>query len=164
MTGDQVRAMQRDHIVAFLLRQDFSGRVLDYGCGTAPYRGIVESGRGEWHGYNRGAYPGGSTENIGPDLPLTDQWDVILCTQMLQYVPDPRELLGEFRLASERLVLTVATNWPEVEPEDLYRFTLGGTLRLLRETGWDPKHHERLGAVPFGDREACALGYGVCAT
>ena len=151
--------MQRGAIIDFLWEQDFRGRVLDYGCGAAPYRDIVQA-CGEWHGYNRGIYPGGSKEDIGPDDPLEQWWDVVLSTQMLQYVPDVPELLGDFRGHANQLVLTVATNWPEVESEDLFRFTQTGMEQVLRETGWAVLDVRELGRVPFGDREWCALGYG----
>ena len=164
MTGDQIRAMQREHIVAFLSDQDFTGKVLDYGCGTAPYRAIVEFKGGEWHGYNRGIYPGGSKEDIGPSEPLEQWWDVVLATQMLQYVPDPLGLLQAMRQRVNKLVLTIATNWPEVEAEDLHRFTEAGIIALLRNADWEVTAIRQLGAVAFGDREHMALGYGVVAT
>lgn len=163
MSSDEIRALQREHLVRFLSEQDFTGRVLDFGCGTAPYREIVEKNGGEWNGYNRGIFPGGSKADIGVDKPLLEDWDVILCTQMLQYVPDVAKLLRDFRSASERLVLTVATNWPEVEVEDLYRFTLSGISTLLEHAGFTGVAFEQIGAVRFGDREWCALGYGVVA-
>lgn len=155
--------MQRQHIVAFLSDQDFTGRVLDFGCSNGPYRGIVEAKGGVWHGYNRGIYPGGSKEDIGPSEPLEQTWDVILSSQMTQYVPDVPRLLADFHACSKRLVLTIATNWPEVEPEDLFRFTRTGMEHLLTHAGWSVVEVRQLGAVPFGERESCALGYGfVC--
>lgn len=163
LSSDQIRAMQRELIVGFLMGQDFSGRVLDYGCGVAPYQSIVEANGGEWHGYNRGIYPGGSKDDIGPAEPLEQWWDIILATQMLQYVPDVPRLLGDFRAHANKLVLTVAANWPEVEPEDLFRFTQTGMEHLLLANGWAVVDVQQLGRVPFGDREWCALGYGfVC--
>ena len=159
MSSDEIRAMQRGAIVEFLWDQNLSGRVLDYGCGIAPYREIIEAS-GEWHGYNRGIYPGGSKQDIGGDDPLAERWNAVLCTQMLQYVPDVPGLLRDFRRAADRLVLTVATNWPEVEPEDLFRFTRMGMEHELETAGWSITDTRLLGKVPFGDREWCALGYG----
>jgi len=160
VTGYEIRQMQRKTIVAFLWDQDFSGRTLDYGCGAAPYRDIVEAS-GEWHGWNRAIYPGGLKADIGGDDPFGERWDVVLCTQALQYFPDPRGILALFRGAADRLVLTVATNWPEVEPEDLYRFTRAGITTVLEDVGWKIDEMRELGAIPFGDMERCALGYGV---
>ena len=164
MTGDQIRAMQREHIVAFLSDQDFTGKVLDYGCGTQPYRAIVEFKGGEYHGYNRGVYPGGSKEDIGPAEPLMQWWDVVLCTQVVEYVPDVPDLLAQMRSHSNKLVITWPTNWPEVEPEDLHRFTLTGMTAMLRRYDWQIEQTRQLGAVAFGDREHMALGYGIVAT
>ena len=164
MTGKEIRAMQREAIVAFLMAQDFTGRVLDFGCGTQPYRGIVEVNGGEYHPYNRGRFPGGSREDIGPDDPLSEHWDVILCTQSTQYYPDVLAMLVDFRLSASKLVLTFATNWPEVEVEDLHRFTRSGMQRLLELAGWQVFAVTRLGELPFGDRESLALGYGMTAS
>jgi hypothetical protein len=162
VTSAQVREFQRVAIVQFLLEQDFTGEVLDYGCGAAPYREIVETMGGHWNGYNRAIYPGGPQIDVGPNHPLEEEWDVILCTQMLQYVPDPIDLLHHFHASTKKLVLTYATNWPEVEPEDLFRFTRCGMERVLSE--WKILDHRVLGSIPFGDREFIALGYGVVAT
>ena len=69
------------------------------------------------------------------------------------------------------LVMTYPTNWPEVEPEDLHRFTKAGMERLLTEAGFTIVMHQRRASVfagefknspPF-DREEFALGYGVVA-
>ena len=74
-----IRETVRASLRAFVAAQDYEGkRVLDFGCGVAPYRSIVESGGGEWTGYNRGCFPGGSTEAVGPSEPLEQSWDVIL--------------------------------------------------------------------------------------
>lgn len=163
MTGTEIRAMQREHIVGFLSDQDFTGRVLDFGCGTQPYRAIVEANGGEYTGYNRAIFPGGAKADIGPDDPLSQHWDVILNTQVLEYMPDPKGLLWEFRLAASKLVITIPTNWPEVEVEDLVRFTRAGMERLLNDIGLTIREQRQLGRVPFGDREWMALGYGFVA-
>lgn len=162
MTSAEIRQMQRELIVGFLMEQDFSGKVLDYGCGAAPYRAIVEQHGGQWHGFNRSYFPGGPKVDVGPDDPFTESWDVILCTQMLQYVPEPLGLLAKFREHSKKLVLTYATNWPEVESEDWHRFTRSGMENMLAD--WYIDKHRPLGTLPFGDREHIALGYGVVAT
>jgi 2-polyprenyl-3-methyl-5-hydroxy-6-metoxy-1,4-benzoquinol methylase len=165
VTGSEIRSYQRQELSTFVSAQDYAGkRVLDYGCGAAPYRLIVEDGGGRWNGYNRSYYPGGAQVDLGPAEPLEQEWDLILCTQMLQYVPAPSDLLADFRKALSpggRLVLTYATNWPEVETEDLFRFTRSGMELLL--SGWSIEAHVALGEIPFGDHETLALGYGVVA-
>lgn len=151
-----LRDLERESIRAFV--QDcadkgyLSGRVLDYGAGNSPYADIVRAAGGEYVAYDRTANPGSCTaEDVGPEHPLVprlgmERWDAILCTQVLQYVPDwwntrrmefvsgPADLLEEMGGALEqggKLLLTVPTNWPVVEKEDLHRFTVEGVRSLL---------------------------------
>ena len=167
-----------------------SGVVLDFGCGKQPYRDIVESikpfGGPIYQAFDQAAFPANvSGEDIGKGDPLIMQgWGTILCTQVVQYVPlypdeDGLEsLLIRFRQALEdqhgHLVMTYPTNWPEVEPEDLHRFTKAGMERLLTEAGFtivmhqrrgDPKlmvcHEEILGRRVWASEYT--LGYGVVA-
>lgn len=160
-----IREIVLGEIRAFVAAQDYAGkRVLDFGCGVAPYREIVESGGGEWVGYNRGFFPGGSTEDVGPSEPLEQTWDVILCNQVIQYVENPPTLLAYF-LASlspdGTLILTYPTCWPEVEESDLFRFTRSGMEHLLSE--WRIIDHVQIGAVPFEHLERLPLIQGVVA-
>lgn len=150
-----------------------SGAVLDYGCGKQPYRDIVEAAGGSYEGFDRANLPANvSAEDVGydfgeyPDVHFGDTywWDAVLCTQVLQYVPDPGELLKRFRLHTQTVVMTYPTHWPEVEPQDLHRFTKAGMERLLTEAGFKIVLHERRGiaAVSLSGDEL-ALGYGVIA-
>ena len=163
MTGAEIRDYQRSLIRAFVESVDWRGRVLDYGCDLAPYREIVEK-TAEWHGFNRVEFPSGHQKaDVGDDLPLSHKWDMILCTQVFQYVPYPADLLRRFHATGATLVLTYATNWPEVENHDWFRYTRTGMEALL-EQYWEIVRHEQIGCIEFGDREQLALGYGVVAT
>lgn len=170
-----VRELERESIRSFVASAaaHFDGRVLDYGCGKQPYRGIVEDAGGEYVGYDRVDYPGNVSEEDLPERspnPLYSgegPWAAILCTQILQYVPDVRGLLSEFRfeLIGPKygvLVLTYATNWAEVEREDLHRFTQAGMERLLHITGYSILRHERRASLNLSGFDL-ALGYGVIA-
>ena len=168
VTSAEIRDYQRGLIRDFVEDHSWYGKaVLDFGCGNAPYRGIIEAAGGTWMGYHRRFYPGAIAVDQGPDNPLAGHWDSILCTQVLQYVLDPNHLIARFRESlihsGGELVLTYATNWPEVEPQDLWRFSRTGIEFLLSEE-WDVVQHERLGALPFGDREQLPLGGGLVAS
>ena len=148
-----------------------SGRVLDYGCGKQPYRAIVEDAGGEYEGFDLVEHPANvSGEDIGEDL-LWDAnaWDAILCNQVVQYVPFEYvttffDNLKQHLFTDGFLVMTYATNWPEVEPEDLHRFTKSGMERLLTEAGFEiVKHEWRALAARAQSGEAFATGYGVIA-
>lgn len=175
-----------------------SGRVLDYGCGKQPYRDIVEAAGGEYVGYDRSVFPAnvGGEDMFMENLGNYQKWDTILCNQVVQYVPieqDTEEgdglqgmlswicsLLQWYdmdqqdppRMIQKRghLVLTYPTTWPEIELEDLHRFTKAGMERLLVDAGFEIVKHERRAEVyarRAGIRESqddvLALGYGCVA-
>ncbi len=157
-----VRELQAQLIRDFLEEIPWEGRVLDYGCDLAPYRSIVEASGAEWHGYNRVFYPSGhKREDVGPDEPLHEAWDMILCTQVFQYVPNLERLLARFASCCDTLVATYATNWPEVEQDDLFRYTASGMEHMLRH--WTIERHQPICYVPLEESESMALGYGVVA-
>ncbi len=173
-----LRDIERDSIRSFVQKAAddgyITGVVLDYGCGKQPYRDIVESikpfGGPIYQPFDQARFPANvSGEDIGEGDPLGVQgWATILCTQVVQYVPNVPELLRRFNLALQPhgyLVMTYPTNWPEVESEDLYRFTKAGMAKLLKATGFDVIVHERRAqiAVMIDKDAVMALGYGVVA-
>ena len=169
-----------------------SGRVLDYGCGKQPYRDIVEEAGGEYFGHDFPDYPASTVSEIILDSSenwFEEEWDAILCTQVVQYIPiwvdhggdlgesnplftDLYSMYAALDARSGYLVMTYPTHWPEVEAEDFYRFTKAGMERLLTDAGFTIVMHQRretfygidnvkmIGEV-FADE--FALGYGVVA-
>lgn len=174
-----LRTIERESIRAFVQKAAdegyLSGRVLDYGCGKQPYRDIVEAAGGEYHGWDLTEFPANvSGENVTPEVPMGTRFDAVLCTQVLQYVPQVAGTLAAQYGMSPILVLTYPTNWPEVEPEDLHRFTKAGMERLLTEAGFEIVLHERRATIKpalppnwevaaYGAPDDFALGYGVIA-
>jgi trans-aconitate methyltransferase len=143
------------------------GRVLDYGCGKQPYREIIEKAGREYMPFDRAALPANvSGEDIGVSMfANTEHWDSILCTQVLQYIPDPaRELrrLRTYLVDNGYLVVTYPTNWPEVEDADLHRFTKAGMQRLLKEAGFTVVRHDWRAGFTY-EGVSFALGYGAVA-
>ena len=130
MNPDRIRALETASIREYVTRNAsyLRGRVLDFGAGKPgtcrqpqPYRDLVQ---GEYFPYD-----------IGDSLP-SGEFDAILMTQVIQYLPDPRETLNELGLrlrGGGALVITGPTNWAEVEATDLWRFTCAG-IRALLET------------------------------
>lgn len=126
---DMERASIRDYVArnAGYLR----GRVLDFGAGKPgtcrqpqPYRDLVQ---GEYFPFD-----------VGDDLPA-GPFDAVLMTQVIQYLPDPRETLSHLLSllrSGGALVITGPTNWAEVEGTDLWRFTRAGIRVLLEKAGF----------------------------
>ena len=163
-----VREVERASIHDFIksCREHLAGRVLDYGCGTGPYRRIIEEHGGRWIGYDDPKHPGSVVDRYVGDWPETEPIDAILCTQVIQYVPDPRWLLSHFGKFGATLVMTYPTHWPELR-DDLWRFTMLGMERLLTEAGFKIILHRSRAECILGfavDSERVSLGYGVVAT
>jgi SAM-dependent methyltransferase len=142
-------------------REIFRGRVLDYGAGKPgtcrqpqPYRYLVERPDVEYLPYDRG--------DVLPNGPF----DVILCTQVLQFVEDPSLTISQFaewlRPWHGVLVMTYPTNWAECESSDLWRFTKAGVDRMLYRGGFEVGIHELRAEVQI-DVFHFPLGYGVVA-
>lgn len=133
--GASIRAFLQEHSGVFE-----GADVLDFGCGRQQYRPIIEAAGGRYHGYDRVDFPGNiSGEDIG--AADTTNYNVIVCTQVIQYVPDALGLLAEFHAllsVGGTLLMTGPTTWPEVEKEDIHRFTRAGIERLALSAGFGP--------------------------
>jgi SAM-dependent methyltransferase len=123
------------------------GKIVDVGCGAQPYRPLLPE----------------AAEYVGLDIETAEQafgyatpdvlhfdggrWpegthdaDVVLCTEVLEHVFEPRGLLREAFGALRpggRLLLTVpfAARWHFV-PQDYWRFTPSSLSTLLAEAGF----------------------------
>lgn len=120
-------------------RQVQGGLLLDVGCGRRPYASLFSS----------------VTRYMGIDLPRCDevQWcpdvwasglqlpftsrvfDTVLCTQVIEHVQRPRQLVREaYRVLKPggAFVLTAPQTWGlHEEPWDYYRFTKYGLVHIL---------------------------------
>lgn len=141
--------------------EHFTGRVLDYGCGRQPYRDVVEKAGGEYVPWDRKGLPGGSVENVGPVEAERHGYTAILCTQVIQYVPEVEGTLANMRDAIRpggALVLTGPTSWIE-PPGHLHNLTQAGIRRLLEQAGFAVERLECRGKIGPG----LSIGYGVLA-
>ena len=124
-----------------ILALEVRGDLLDVGCGTQPYRPYFEhvskitacdfdAGRGDVDF----ACP-------ADKVPLPDACiDSILCTEVLEHVPDPIAVWKEFnRLLRPggRVLLTTPMYWPPHElPYDFFRYPEHGLRRLMVDSGF----------------------------
>ncbi|HEY3727891.1 MAG TPA: methyltransferase domain-containing protein [Solirubrobacteraceae bacterium] len=134
--------LERSSIFAFVDRQarvlKAGARVLDVGAGDAPYRELFvgqeyltldhddteHAGNVDLHG-SADSIPAGAGE-----------FDVVVCTQVLEHVPEPLTALREFHrvlVPGGLLLATVPFVWEEHElPHDYFRYTRPGIEHLLR--------------------------------
>jgi len=130
------------HAVATARARIGAGRpaVLDLGCGNRPYADLFAGC--DYLAVDR------TTEDSRPDV-VTDatrlalageRFDLVLCSQVIEHVPDPPALVREsFRVLRPGgfLVLTGPFWWPlHEEPHDYHRFTRHGFQHLLRSAGF----------------------------
>ena len=121
-----------------------TGKLLDVGCGRKPYQSLLNC----------------ITEYIGLDVPssmhgldnvnvvgtsmalpfMGDCFDSILCTEVLEHVPEPVVALKEMARVTKPggLLLLTAPLSEQLheEPYDFYRYTRYGLLYILQKSGW----------------------------
>lgn len=167
--SDELTQIEEDSIRTFLHSVAdegyLRGNVLDYGSGRQPYRRLVEEHGGHYTPYDSPSFPCSIASSDTTKQVLGKSFDTILCTQVLQFVEHPRAFLYELgaRFPSVgHLVMTYTTNWPEVNEEDLHRYTRSGMERLLPQAGWTVLRHDRRATTVTRGYE-WAFGYGVLA-
>jgi len=130
-------------------RNHFSGRVLDVGCGTMPYKSLIcEAGSvTEYIGIDiegasakYGATP--ELEWDGQTIPFGDShFDGLMLTEVLEHLADCRPLLREVARVLKfegKLLITVPFFWPLHEtPYDFNRPTPFLVEKILKDAGFE---------------------------
>jgi SAM-dependent methyltransferase len=127
---------------------DARGDVLDVGAGAQPYRPLLPAAA-----RYRAVDIAAAHERFGYAMPDTDYYegdvwpvgaasvDLVLSTETLEHVPEPRVFLAEARRVLRdggRIVLTVpfSARWHYV-PHDYWRYTPSSLRNLLEAAGFD---------------------------
>lgn len=113
--------------------------VLDYGCGTAPYKDILSPILNEYIGIDIAKSP--TAKLIVPEkakVPLkSDSIDIVLSTQVLEHVEDVKFYLSECnRVLKKKGLLLLSTHgvWPyHPFPHDYHRWTAEGLVNELKK-------------------------------
>jgi SAM-dependent methyltransferase len=130
----------RKPLLDWLSGQDVEGlRVLDVGCGDRPYESLL-AGAAEIVGFD---VPGNAHADLHGSidaLPVEDaSFDVVLCLQVLEHVPDPAAAVRELRRVVRpggRVLLSTHGIYPfHPNPDDLWRWTHDGLDRLFSQNG-----------------------------
>jgi SAM-dependent methyltransferase len=149
---------ERQSILEFALRvaQELppGSRLIDVGAGNSPYRELFGHLAYESSDWEHSPHPGArAVDHIGPAhaIPVQDRsYDAVLCTQVLEHVPNPGEVLRELHRILRpggRLYMTVPLAWELHElPFDFFRYTPSGLAAMLGDAGF-----ERLDIRPRND-------------
>jgi SAM-dependent methyltransferase len=150
-------AFVTNHLVETAIRRfahELHGRMIDVGCGSQPYRAYFSHAT---------SYTGCdvTTERSPVDfvcpadrIPVeAETFDSVLCTEVLEHVPDPLTVMREFHrilVPGGRVLITVPMFWPAHEqPWDYRRFPGHGLLHLAIASRFRVDH-----LVPRGGKVA----------
>jgi SAM-dependent methyltransferase len=137
------RHLLRDLRIA--LTAEARGVLLDVGCGARPYQPLLPAGV---RSFGVDAAPAAGTRAdawaLAGALPFSaGAFDTVLCTQVLEHLPNPAAALAEVARVlapGGRLVLTAPQTWSlHEEPHDYWRFTRFGLNQLCRDAGLVPR-------------------------
>ncbi len=130
-----------------------SGRLLDVGCGTKPYRHLFGPHTTTYLGLEyspESGYRGNLADLCGDAaaLPIADGTiDTILCTEVLEHVPDPEGTIAEFArvLAPGGIVITTAPfAFPVHDEYDFFRYSPKGVATIMERHGLEVQKIEPL--------------------
>jgi glycosyltransferase involved in cell wall biosynthesis len=141
--------LERHSIVEFVAAAAASlpsgSRIADVGAGSAPFRELF--GHVDYLTVDRAQSLHGDADDFdvlasAESIPLEEMsLDAILCTQVLEHLPEPSLALAEFfRLLKPegKLFLTAPLAWEEHEkPHDYFRYTRSGLAHLLEMAGFE---------------------------
>ena len=128
-----------------LIQENVRGRLLDCGCGHAPYYGIYRDMIDEaiWVDWENTAHSNpllDAVVDLNCPLPFADEsFDSVLLTDVLEHVTEPASLVREIARVlrpAGRLVLSVPFYYLLHErPYDYYRYTEFGLRHLCQQAG-----------------------------
>lgn len=123
----------RARLDAFIARHSSNGRTLDLGCGASPYADLFPNRVGADFVVRRGV----AVRMDAQFLPFrSGQFDVVLCTEMLEHVREPAEVISEIGRVLRpggTCILTTRFCYPIHDaPHDYYRFTQYSLRYLFR--------------------------------
>lgn len=136
------------------LEQHARGAVLDVGCGSMPYRAVIEKHAAGYDGLDIEPRALGlrylcSVTDMAP-VPDTS-YDTVLCSEVLEHVGDPAAALTEiYRVLKPGGTLIVTVPFLgrlHEEPHDYFRFTKHGLASLLGRAGLEPISWKTTGSV-----------------
>ncbi len=140
MRRASVQYAVRAPLEAWLADQDVRGlRVLDVGCGDRRNEAML-SGAAEVVGFDLPENPRADMHGSIDAIPVPDaSFDVVLCIQVLEHVPDPAAAVQELRRVVRpggRVLLSTHGIYPlHPNPDDLWRWTAQGLERLFLTNG-----------------------------
>jgi SAM-dependent methyltransferase len=137
-----------------IFSSELKGRLLDVGCGSKPYQELFAVD--DYIGLDIDSEASRNRKIAdyfydGKTFPFNeDEYDSVLCNQVLEHVFNPDEFLSEIKRVLKpggRLLLTVPFVWDEHEqPHDYARYSSFGLKALLDKNGFNVIGYKKIGA------------------
>jgi SAM-dependent methyltransferase len=128
------------------MRQYFTGRILDIGCGEKTKELLADSNVEEYVGldHEKSLHDGSNVDIFGTayEIPVLDNsFDGVLCTAVLEHLEEPQQALIESRRILKNgghAIYTIPFFWHlHEEPRDFYRYTKFGITHLFESVGYE---------------------------
>ncbi len=125
--------------------KELSGKVLDFGCGSSPYKSIIKFDEYVRVDFSNDAHPiGNSVIDVfydGSTLPFENNtFDSILCTEVFEHIPNLDHIVKELHRVLKpqgKILISVPFIWNEHEiPNDYQRLSRFGLRLLLENNGF----------------------------
>lgn len=128
--------------IANYFPKNWSGRILDVGCGQQPYRGLFEDRCKEYIGCDLSPKLEGIIACPADKLIFTSgSFDAVVCFQVLEHVREPWRVMEECkRVLKPGGILMVTAPFIfsyHASPQDFYRFTHEGLQYLAERCGFE---------------------------
>ncbi len=140
----QMADLQTNTIYRDLRRElrNFSGDILDIGCGNSPFRHLLDPKQSRYQGIDINAAAKFGYDNPdtvyydGQTIPFKDNsFDGIICTEVLEHVPDPVPFIAElYRVLKPKGLAIITIPWSaryHYQPYDYHRYTPSTLLQLF---------------------------------
>lgn len=135
-----------DRELSRLAAKYFSGRMIDIGCGTKPYEGLLRPHVSEHVGVDR-EQPFNTKARVdlvgtAYEIPVPDaSFDCALSTAALEHLAEPEQALAECKRvlkAGGTAIYSVPFIWHvHMPPWDYYRFTEFGLRHVFEKSGFE---------------------------
>ena len=122
----------------------FKGLVIDIGCGNCPFEHLVDTSKAQYKGVDVGDAEKWDYQNSnivvydGKNLPFeTNSVDHFICTEVLEHVPDPSELVADMhRILKLNGSGVITIPWSarfHYKPYDYHRYTPSTLANLFSD-------------------------------
>lgn len=119
------------------LKERDSLEILDLGCGSKPYKPLFKGKIKSYVGLDINKALNADIIGVGEYLPFkSDKFDVIISTQVLEHVDDPKRVIEElYRVIKKEGIIILSTHgiWIKHTSQDNWRWTDSGLEKMFQD-------------------------------